>query len=66
MRGYLDCLSLEVHYEGRATQDAAIERVLSERGLPTYATHTRLGGVIVDNGTVRTVGRVDFYPPPKK
>ena len=62
--GYLDSLSLEVHYEGRPTQDDAIRRVLRERNLPTYATHTRCGGVIVDDGKILTVGKVDVYTPP--
>ena len=61
--GYLDCLSLEVHYEFKAVQDESIARVPAERGLPLYVTHTRQGGVVVDNGRVFTVGRVDLHLP---
>lgn len=59
--GYIDSLYLEVHYEYKEEQDESVCRYLSERSKPLYVTHTRLGGVVVDNGVVKTVGRVDKY-----
>ena len=59
--GYLDKLYLEVHYEYKPEQNESISRALSERDLPIYVTHTFGGGVIVEQGTVRTVGKVDMY-----
>ena len=60
--GYLNGFYLEVHYEGRKTQDEAIERVLRERGCPVYVSHTRRGGIVVDNGKVKLLGTVDTHP----
>lgn len=59
--GYVDDLYLEVHYEYKPEQDISIQRVLSERTLPVYVTHTRLGGVVLDHGKVQIVGKVDLY-----
>lgn len=61
--GYLDSLSLEVHYEHKAVQDESVKRVLCERGLPVYVTHTREGGVVVDGDRIFTVGNVDIHTP---
>ena len=63
--GYLSGFALEVHYEGRATQDASIARVQRERGLPVYVSHTGKGGIVVKDGKIRTVGQVDIYQPTK-
>ena len=63
--GYLSGFAIEVHYEGRPEQDASIARVCAERGLPVYVTHTRRGGIVVTDGTVRTIGKVDIYQPTK-
>lgn len=60
---FLDGFHLEVHYEFRPTQDDAIKRVLAERKKPVYVTHTHEGGVIVENGNIITVGRVDVHYP---
>lgn len=61
--GYVKGFGHEVHYEFKPEQDESIRRFLSERGLTTYVTHTRLGGLVVENGTVRTIGKVDIYNP---
>lgn len=60
---YLDSFYLEVHYEHRASQDESIARVLKERGDPVYVLHTRQGGIVVENGRIRTVGKVDLRVP---
>ena len=59
--GHINDFYLEVHYEFKPEQDESVRRVLAERDLPVYVTHTRGGGVIVDNGEIRIVGRVDLY-----
>ncbi len=59
--GYLDNLYLEVHYEYKPQQDQSIRLVLSERNRPVYVTHTRLGGIVVDKGEIKIVGKVDLY-----
>lgn len=58
---YLNSLYLEVHYEFKPEQNESIRRVLAERNLPVYVTHTRRGGVVVDNGRIRIIGKVDVY-----
>lgn len=59
--GYVDNLYLEVHYEYKSEQDESVNRCLAERNLPVYVTHTRGGGIIVENGKIKVLGRVDFY-----
>lgn len=59
--GYLDNFYLEVHYEFKPEQDESVRRVLMERDLPVYVTHTRGGGVVVDNGKIKVIGKVDLY-----
>ncbi len=59
--GYVNDLYLEVHYEYKQEQNESVKRFLSERSMPLYVTHTRLGGVVVDNGKIKTVGKVDRY-----
>lgn len=56
---YLNGFSLEVHYENKPCQDESVRRVLAEKKQPVYILHTAKGGVIVENGTIRTVGKVD-------
>lgn len=58
---YLNSLYLEVHYEFKPEQNESIRRVLAERNLPVYVTHTRRGGVVVDNGRIKIIGKVDIY-----
>ena len=60
---YLDGFSVEVHYENKDCQNAAIRRVLAEHLHPVYVMHTAKGGIIVENGEVRTVGKVDLISP---
>lgn len=60
---YVDGIYLEVHYEFKPEQDESIRRALSERGLPVYVTHTRRGGIVVENGKPRIIGKVDLYLP---
>ena len=59
--GYISGFHIEVHYEHKPTQDAAIKRVLGERGGTVYVTHTRRGGIVVDGKEMRTLGEVDVY-----
>lgn len=59
--GYMNSLYLEVHYEFKPEQNESIRRVLAERNLPVYVTHTRRGGVVVDNGRIKIIGKVDVY-----
>ena len=58
---WLDDFYLEVHYEGTEVQDAAIRRVLAERGKPVYAAALRAGALIAEDGEVRTVGDVRVF-----
>ena len=58
---YLSGFYHEVHYEGTDVQNEAIARVIKERSCPVYATHRGKGAIIVDDGSVRTVGEVDIF-----
>lgn len=58
---YLKDFYLEVHYEGTASQKAAIEKVIAERQKTVYATSLMKGAILVDNGTVRLLGDVKEY-----
>ncbi len=58
---YLDEFYLEVHYEGCPEQDAAIQRVLRERGKKVYATTYKSSGIIVDSGRIATIGNVYLF-----
>ena len=59
--GHINDFYLEVHYEFKPEQNESIRRVLAERNLPVYVTHTRRGGVVVDNGRIKIIGKVDVY-----
>ena len=59
--GYIDNFYLEVHYEYKSEQDESVRRCLAERNLPIYVTHTLKGGVVVDNGSISLLGKVDVY-----
>ncbi|MCD7859265.1 MAG: Type 1 glutamine amidotransferase-like domain-containing protein [Firmicutes bacterium] len=59
--GYLNDFYLEVHYEGTQIQDAAIRRVIKERGKPVYATYLGDGALLVDNGNIKVLGKVAIY-----
>ncbi len=58
---FVDEFYLEVHYRGTETQNASIERVLREKKKPVYATELMSGGIIVDNGKIKTLGKVKKY-----
>ena len=58
---YCSDFYLEVHYEGTKIQNDAIARVIRERRNPVYATHYGEGAIIVNNGEVRTVGKVEIF-----
>ena len=64
--GRLSGFYFEPHYEGWPAQEDAIRRVLSERHAPVYATHAGKGALIVEDGAVRTVGKVDVFWPQKE
>ena len=59
--GWLDGFYAEVHYEGTETQNAAIRRVLRERGKTVFAMPDD-GAVIVEDGRIRTLGPVRAFP----
>jgi peptidase E len=52
-----------VHYRDLDSQDESIKRCLSERGKTVYVTNDRGGGIVVENGKIRIVGKVDVYKP---
>lgn len=58
---FLEDFYLEVHYKGSAIQNASIQRVLAEKKKPVYATEYMSGAIIVDNGNVKTVGKVHVF-----
>lgn len=58
---YLDSFYLEVHYEHKDIQNQSIKKVLLEKNKPIYVTHTRKGGIVVDNEGVKILGKVDVY-----
>lgn len=63
--GYLSGFAIEVHYEGRPSQDASIARVLAEQKIPVYVTHTGKGGIIVTSEGMCRIGKVDLHLPTK-
>lgn len=59
---YLNDFYLEVHYENTEKQNAAIQKVIKERGKTVYATLLGKGAIIVHNGTINLLGEVrTFY-----
>lgn len=58
---YLKDFYLEVHYEGTDVQNAAIQRVLAERGKVVYATACMKGAILVDGGIVTLLGDVKAH-----
>lgn len=61
--GWLDGFYHQVHYEGTESQDAAIRRVLDERGKAVYATAYQRGAIVVADGEVRLLGDVKIFEP---
>lgn len=58
---YIDQCYLQVHYDGNASQQDAIRKVIAERGKPVYATSVGQGAVVVDNGEIRLLGDVKRF-----
>ena len=58
---YLRDFYMEVHYEGTAVQNEAIQRVLAERGKTVYATVAQTGAILVDNGNIKLLGDVKMF-----
>ena len=58
---YVDSLLLEVHYEYKSEQDESVRRVLCERSLPVYVTHTMGGGIVIEGDKITVIGKVDLY-----
>lgn len=63
---YLHDFYLEVHYTGTAAQEAAIQRVLAEREKTVYATSSRAGAILVDNGSIKLLGDVKVFEPKQR
>ena len=57
----LDDFYLEVHYRGLDIQDESVKKCLSEREKRVYVTHDHGGGIVVENGKIRIVGKVDVH-----
>ncbi len=55
---YLNDFYLEVHYANTEIQNAAIQRVIKERGKTVYATSLEKGAIVVHNGTIKLLGEV--------
>jgi peptidase E len=60
---YINDFYIQPHYEGNENQIASINRILSERKKPVYATHTGKGAVVVADGKVKTIGEVSVFRP---
>lgn len=58
---YINTFYFQPHYEENENQIASINRVLSERKKPVYATHTGKGAVIVVDEEVKTIGEVSIF-----
>lgn len=60
---FIEDFYLEVHYEESEEQNCSIKRVLAQRKKPVYAAEMFSGGIIVDNGNIKTVGNVKKFLP---
>lgn len=58
---YLNDFYLEVHYENTEIQNDAIQRVITERGKPVYATASGAGAILIDNGNMKLIGNVGVF-----
>lgn len=58
---YLKDFYLQVHYEDTETQNAAIQRVIKERGKTVYATSLGKGAIFVHDGAVKLLGQVACF-----
>ena len=52
---------LEVHYRGLAIQDESVKKCLRERGKRVYDTHDHGGGLLIEKGKIKLIGRVDAH-----
>ena len=59
--GYIDGFYLEVHYEATPDQEDAIKTLLSEQDCPIYASYLMDGALIVENGAVKPIGKVEIF-----
>ena len=58
---FIDSFYLEVHYEETDIQNTSIQRVLAEKKKPVYATSFMSSAIIVDNGNIKTIGKVKKF-----
>ncbi len=58
---YIKDFYFQPHYEENEDQIVSINRILSERKKPVYATHTGKGAVVVVDGKVKTIGEVSVF-----
>lgn len=58
---FINNFYFEVHYEGTDIQNASIQHVLEEKKKPVYATELMSGAIIVDNGNIKTIGKVKKF-----
>ena len=54
---------LEVHFRDLDVQHESIKKCLDERKKRIFVTHDRAGGMVVQNGKIRLLGKVDLYQP---
>lgn len=57
----IDDFYLQVHYNGTDIQNNSIKCVLSQKKKAVYATELMSGAIIVDNGNLKTVGKVKKF-----
>lgn len=55
---YIDSFYLEPHFEHNKVQNEAINKVLLERKKSVFAIEKESGAIIVDNGEIKTIGKV--------
>ncbi len=60
---YLDGFYLEVHYDDSELKNDAIRRVLQEKHKPVYALRKMEGGLLIENGNITPLGKVDCFLP---
>ncbi len=58
---YLNDFYLHVHYEDTEIQNDAIQRIITERGKPVYATAFGAGAILIDNGNMKLIGNVKAF-----
>lgn len=56
-------LYLKIHYENLEVQNETIKRVLEERGKTVYVTLTGNGAIIVHNGIIKLIGKIQSCLP---